>query len=246
MRQRVLLRNLIGFKSPVRTIQVSRLWLYWFPSSSLLCCSLKHVYEYAISQLRIVRSGLHLVTYLDVGNFCDKSTEKTLYEICLQVYLRFSDSIKPSQSVSSIYELTWLAGIGIFEENLLKTLCKVAPLTKVAHIIWWRHDNRKQSASARERWCDVSCDIPYCFEHIGWKLSQVCLRQILVHVQVIEIKWASQTIKSKIEIPSNALTFSPTWIFFKQLLWHQWSKVLLRDHHSLLLLAPHVYREISV
>ena len=25
----------------------------------------------------------------------------------------------------------------------------------------WRHDNRKQSASAREHWCDVSCDIPY-------------------------------------------------------------------------------------
>ena len=34
--------------------------------------------QYAISQLRIVRSGLHLVTYLDVGNFCDKSTE-TIY-----------------------------------------------------------------------------------------------------------------------------------------------------------------------
>ena len=25
--------------------------------------------QYAISQLQIVRSGLHLVTYLDVGNF---------------------------------------------------------------------------------------------------------------------------------------------------------------------------------
>ena len=33
--------------------------------------------EYAISQIQIVRSGLHLVTYLDVGNFCDKRTEKT-------------------------------------------------------------------------------------------------------------------------------------------------------------------------
>ena len=31
--------------------------------------------QYAISQLRIVRSGLHLVTYLNVGNFCDKRTE---------------------------------------------------------------------------------------------------------------------------------------------------------------------------
>ena len=61
--------------------------------------------EYAISQLRIVRSGSHLVTYLDVGNFCDKRTEKTLHEICAQVLIRFSDSNKPSQSVSLIYKL---------------------------------------------------------------------------------------------------------------------------------------------
>ena len=63
----------------------------------------------------------------------------------------FLDSSKPSQYVSLIYELAWLAEIGKSEENLLKTSCKVAPLTKVAHIFWWRHDNRKQSASARER-----------------------------------------------------------------------------------------------
>ena len=117
--------------------------------------------QYAISQLRIVRSGLHLVTYLDVGNFCDKSTETTLHEMCVHVFLRFFDSNKPSQSVSLIYVLAWLAGIGKSDKNLLKTACKVAPLIKVAHIFWWRHDNRKQSASARERWCDVSCDIPY-------------------------------------------------------------------------------------
>ena len=67
--------------------------------------------EYAISQLLIVRSGLHLVTYLDVGNFCDKSTENTLHGIFVQVFLRFPDSRKPSQSVSLIYELAWLAGI---------------------------------------------------------------------------------------------------------------------------------------
>ena len=36
--------------------------------------------EYAVSQLQIVRSDLHLVTYLDVGNFCNKSTETTLHE----------------------------------------------------------------------------------------------------------------------------------------------------------------------
>ena len=61
--------------------------------------------QYAISQLRIVRSGLHLVTYLDVGNFWDKSTERTLHEICVQLLLRFSDSNKPSQSVLLINEL---------------------------------------------------------------------------------------------------------------------------------------------
>ena len=60
--------------------------------------------QYAISQLRIVRSGLHLVTYLDVGNFCDKRTEKTLHEICMQGFLRFSDSNKSNLSVSLIYE----------------------------------------------------------------------------------------------------------------------------------------------
>ena len=67
--------------------------------------------EYAMSQLQIVRSGLHLVTYLDVGNFCDKSTEKTFHEFCVKVFPRFSDSSEPSQSVSFIYELSWLAGL---------------------------------------------------------------------------------------------------------------------------------------
>ena len=118
--------------------------------------------QYAISQLRIVRSDLHLVTYLDVGNFWDKSPETTLHDICVEVFLRFSDNSKPSQSVSLIYELAWLAGIRKSDENLLKTSCKVALVTKVAHIFWWCHDNRKQKASAREHRCDVGCDIPYC------------------------------------------------------------------------------------
>ena len=117
--------------------------------------------QYAISQKRFVRSGLHLVTYLDVGNFSDKSTETTLHETCVQVFLRFSDSSKPWQSVSLIYEFVWLAEFRKFEENLLKTSLKVVPVIKLAHIFWWRHDNRKQSASAREHWCDVSCYIPY-------------------------------------------------------------------------------------
>ena len=115
--------------------------------------------QYGISQLR---SGLHLVTYLDVGNFCDKSTETTLQEICVQVFLRFSDSSKLSQSVSLITELAWLAGIGKSEENLLKLSCKVAPVTKAPHIFWWCHDDQKQSASACECWCEVSCNILYC------------------------------------------------------------------------------------
>ena len=121
-------------------------------------------HQHAISQLRIVRSGLHLVTYLDVGNFCHKSIETTLHEICVQVLLRFSDSSKPSQSVLLIYEFALLAWVRKSEENLLKTSCKVALVTKVAHIFWWCHDNWKKWASARAHWCDVSCDIPY-FKH---------------------------------------------------------------------------------
>ena len=45
--------------------------------------------QYAISQLRIVHSGLHLVTYLDVGNFCDKSTETTLMKFVCKFFLDF-------------------------------------------------------------------------------------------------------------------------------------------------------------
>ena len=42
--------------------------------------------QYAISQLLFVRSGFHLVTYLDVDNFYDKSSETTLHEIYEQVF----------------------------------------------------------------------------------------------------------------------------------------------------------------
>ena len=96
---------------------------------------LKQIFkQYVILQLQIVCSGLHSVTYLDVGNFRDKSTEITLREIWVQVFLRFSNSSKPSLSLSLIYELAWLVGFSKSEENLLKTLCKVAPVTKVAHV----------------------------------------------------------------------------------------------------------------
>ena len=71
-------------------------------------------------------------------------------------FLRFSDSSKPSQSESLIYEFAWLAGFRKSDENLIKTSCKDVPVIKVAHIFWWRHDNRKQWASAREHWCDVN------------------------------------------------------------------------------------------
>ena len=84
----------------------------------------------ATSQLRNVQSGLHFVTYLDVGNFWDKSTETTLHDICVEVVLWFVDINKPSQSVSLIYELALLAGIRKFEKNLLKTSCKAAPPNK--------------------------------------------------------------------------------------------------------------------
>ena len=110
-----------------------------------------------------------------MGNFCEKNTETTLHEICVQVFLRFSDSSKPSQSVLLIYELGWLAGFHKSKENLLKTSCMVVPVTKVAHI-FWRHDNRKQLANACKHWCDVSCDIPYWPE----KLSSIWPRECIL------------------------------------------------------------------
>ena len=48
-------------------------------------------------------------------------------EIYAQVFLRFSDSSKPSQSVLLIYKMAWLAEIRKSDENLLKS-CKVAPV----------------------------------------------------------------------------------------------------------------------
>ena len=48
--------------------------------------------EYAITQLQIVCSGSHLVTYLNVGNFWDQSTGATLHEVFVQVFLRSFDS----------------------------------------------------------------------------------------------------------------------------------------------------------
>ena len=90
--------------------------------------------QYTISQLRFVHSNLHLVTYLDEGNFSNESTERTLHEISLQVFLRFSDSSKSGQSVLLFYKFVWLAGFRKSEENLLKTSWKVVPVIKVAHI----------------------------------------------------------------------------------------------------------------
>ena len=65
-----------------------------------------------------------------------QSSWNSLHEICVQVFLSFSYSSKPSQSVWLIYEMTWLAEIRKSGENLLKTSCKVAPVTKVANIFW--------------------------------------------------------------------------------------------------------------
>ena len=153
-------------KTKPRSTSQGNIHLVWF-KYGLRFTEVIFISEYAILQLWIVRSGLHLVTYLDVGNFCDKSTETALHEICVQLFLRLSVSSKPSQSVSLINKLAWLAGIGKSLENLLKASCKVAQrLIKVAHIFWWRHNNGKQSASAREHWCDVSCDIPYSWFYI--------------------------------------------------------------------------------
>ena len=97
--------------------RVTVLWTWRFVDRKVRDTSLLFG-EYAISQLRFVRLGLQLVTYLDVGNFSNKSTETTLHEICVQVFLRFSDSSKPSQSVSLIYEFAWLTGFRKSEENL--------------------------------------------------------------------------------------------------------------------------------
>ena len=102
----------------------SQITLHNLESSVTLC---------AISQLQIVRFS-HLPR---CWQLLRQKHRNNLHEICVQVFLRFSDSSKPSQSVSLIYESAWLAGIPKSEENLLKTSCKVTPVTKFAQIFWW-------------------------------------------------------------------------------------------------------------
>ena len=47
------------------------------------------ILQYAISQLRIVRSGLHLVTYLDVGNFATKAQKNLYIKFVCKFFLDF-------------------------------------------------------------------------------------------------------------------------------------------------------------
>ena len=74
--------------------------------------------------------------------FATKREKKTLHKMCVQVFLRISDSNKPSQSVSLIYELAKLGEIGKSQENLLKTSCYVAPVINVAHIFMTSRQSR--------------------------------------------------------------------------------------------------------
>ena len=102
----------------------------------------------------------------NVGNFCDQSTGAALHVVFVQVFLRSSNSSTANQSVMQswlVYGLNWLAGIRKSKENLHKKFIyrKVASVTKVAHILWWRNDNRKQYARVCEHWCKVGCDIQY-------------------------------------------------------------------------------------
>ena len=116
------------------------------PGDSLLNVNVYHIVlfnyntevQYAISKLQIVRSGLHLITYLNVGNFCDQSTGATLYENFVQVFLRFSDWASLANIHTNHDRFTDRLDL-LESENLRKTCtktsCKVAPVTKVAHIL---------------------------------------------------------------------------------------------------------------
>ena len=136
--------------------------LYWF----LLCVCLN---EYAISQLQIVRSGLHLVTYLDVGNFWDKRTEKTLHEFVCKVFLDFP--IATSQTNLYRQFTNWLS---LLESvNIRKTCSKL----HVRLILWSKlptyfddvttiemtSRHSKTIGKCAWTWGDVSCDIPYYY-----------------------------------------------------------------------------------
>ena len=91
---------------------------------------------------------------------------------------------------------------------------KDAPVTKVAHIFWWYHHNRKQSASAREHWCDVSCYIPYC--HHSSNLS------IRDHITMKDLFWTMYNVLNNlVHCFSSSTQKGPSQHF-----WHNFLKLL--------------------
>ena len=69
------------------------------------------------------------------ATFATKVQKQLYMKFVRKYFLDFrSDSSKPGQSVSLIYELAGLAVIRKSEDNLLKISCKIAPVTKVARI----------------------------------------------------------------------------------------------------------------
>ena len=98
-----------------------------------------------------------------------------------------------------------------------KTSCKVVPVIKIAHIYWWRHDNGKQSASAREDWCDISCDIPYCDWHYNDVILSLFFRHGVIFVAGVNKKVIvtddSENAKLKIQKKQAALWKKYTTLF---------------------------------
>ena len=59
-----------------------------------------------------------------MGNFCNKSTETTLHDICVEVFLKFSDYSKPSQA-KPIRIFNFPIGPALESVNLRKTYSKL-------------------------------------------------------------------------------------------------------------------------
>ena len=113
-----------------------------------------------------------------MGNFCDKSTEATLHEICVQVFLRFSNSSKPSQSVSLIYECAWLAGFHKSEETCSKRHERLFLRPKLSTYF----DDITTIENNRQVRVDVDATLVAIFRIRGWLvfgLSVYCKKLIL-------------------------------------------------------------------
>ena len=140
--------------------------------------------QYAISQLVVfsITNRLFRFAFSHLSR-CEQLSwqkhKKQLYMCKFFLRVRFPDSSKPSQFISLIHELTWLAGNPEIWGKLAKIFMSGCSCDQSCpHILM-----TSRSASARGRWCEVSCDILYYLWRHTEKTTAKCVMFVAFRVE---------------------------------------------------------------